>query len=87
MSPSENITLIMNKALALRKGIHGDGRLAAIIDRSIAHITEQFPGQMKQVEKSKTVKAQMDKLIWEHAKPRVLRFLKNHNITLDAKLA
>jgi hypothetical protein len=70
----------MNHALIMRKGF--DGRLAALIDRSIKHITDAFPGQMKQVDKSKTVRAQMDKLIWEHAKGRVVRFLKNNNITL-----
>ncbi len=82
MSASENITTVMKFALDMRKGINGDGRLGAIIDRSIKHIQDAFPGQMKQVEKSKTVRAQMDKLIWEHAKPRVLRFLTSNKITL-----
>jgi hypothetical protein len=79
---SENITTVMNHALIMRKGLNGDGRLAALIDRSIKHITDAFPGQMKQVGKSKTVRAQMDKLIWEHAEPRIRRFLTNNKITL-----
>ena len=79
-SESQNITAVMNHADIMRKA--GDGRLMALIGRNLDHVRAEFPGQMKQVEKSKTVKAQMDKLIWEHAKPRVERFLKNHNITL-----
>jgi hypothetical protein len=81
MSPeSQNIATVMAHADTMRKT--GDGRLMALIGRSLDHVRAEFPGQMKQVEKSKTVKGQMDKLIWDHAKPRVLRFLKNHSITL-----
>jgi hypothetical protein len=79
-SDSQNITTVMAHADIMRKA--GDGRLMALIGRSLDYVRVDFPGQMKQVEKSKTVRAQMDKLIWEHAKPRIVRFLKNNNITL-----
>jgi hypothetical protein len=79
-SDSQNIATVMAHADIMRKT--GDGRLMALIGRSLDHVRAEFPGQMKQVEKSKTVKGQMDKLIWQHAKPRIMRFLSNNGITL-----
>lgn len=81
-SDSENITKVMNHALTMRKGIHGDGRLSALIDRSIRHVRTQFPGLYKQSDKSKTVRAQIDREVWQHAEPRIRRFLVNNKINL-----
>lgn len=75
-----NVTLVMNKALDLRKS--GDGRLGAIIDRSILHVRKAFPGFYKQADRSATVRAQIDREVWSHAKHRVTRYLKNNKITL-----
>ncbi len=61
---------------ATKRKVTGDGRLAAIYDRGIKKVAAAYPGTYKQIEKSKTMKAEFDKLLKAEIEHRVERFLK-----------
>ncbi len=52
-----------------------DGRLLAILDSGCKAVADEYPGNWKQRERSKTIRTTLDQQVWKAIEHRVRRFL------------